>query len=213
MADTVADAVADTAAAADTLADTVGPSVVLASSSPRRRELLGRLGVAITVVSPDVDESERPGEAPPDYVRRVAIDKVTAVPAGPADLVVAADTTVDVDGMILAKPADLDDARRMLGLLSGRTHAVHTGVAVRRAGLVTAEVCTTLVTFVTLDDATIEWYLRRDDVADKAGAYALQEAGGALVERIEGSVSNVVGLPLTTVLTLARACGVELLVR
>lgn len=162
-------------------------------------------------MSPDVDESTRPGERPEEYVRRVALDKANAVKAGPWDLVIAADTTVDVDGSILAKPADLDDARRMLRLLSGRTHLVHTGVAVRRGDAVTAEVCTTAVSFAVLDEATIEWYVGRDDVLDKAGAYALQEAGAALVERVEGSVSNVVGLPLTTVVALARKSGVDLL--
>ena len=176
--------------------------LVLASGSPRRRELLALLGLPFDVVPVDVDESVPPGEMPRDLVRRLAIDKAgpLAVADLDADLVVlAADTTVDVAGEILGKPTDPDDARRMLRALSGRTHLVHTGVAVRRAGRTLHEVVTTIVSMTPLTDSSIEWYLATGEPMDKAGAYAIQGAGGAFVAGIEGSASNVVGLPLPTV--------------
>lgn len=189
-------------------------SLVLASASPRRQELLQRLGLEFTIVAADVDESERPGEAPADYVARVARDKAMAVVArlgmGATGrvAVLAADTTVDVDGEILAKPADDDDARRMLRRLSGRTHQVHTAVVgwtitgVHTVGVVTD------VTFAELPDSAIAWYLALGEHADKAGAYGMQGAGGALVERIVGSPSNVIGLPLAETVTILQRCGV-----
>ena len=114
----------------------------------------------------------------------------------------AADTVVDVDGEVLGKPLDADDARRMLRRLSGRSHRVHTGVAVRSAGHVEVEVVTTIVTFVPLTDETIDGYLATGEPFDKAGAYAIQGAGGTFVDAVRGSHSNVVGLPLTTVARL-----------
>jgi septum formation protein len=192
----------------------VNRSLVLASSSPRRQELLRGLGLEFTVVPADVDESRRRDEKALDYVERVARDKAMAVVAklgtsAAGNLVVlAADTTVDVDGEILGKPADKADARRMLRLISGRTHQVHTAVvAWRIAGLQEATV-TTEVTFVDLDEQTIDWYLATGEHRDKAGAYGMQGAAGALVERIEGSPSNVIGLPLAETVALLRACGV-----
>lgn len=185
--------------------------IVLASGSPRRRELLAQLGLQLTIVSPDVDESPLAGEAPVPYVRRLAIAKAHAVAAAPDVVVVAADTTVDLDGEILAKPADADDARRMLRRLSGATHQVHTGVALRLGERTVAETVTTSVTFAVLSDAVVDWYVGTGEPMDKAGAYAVQGAGGALVERVDGSVSNVVGLPLHAVVRLADALGVTLL--
>ncbi|HWM19233.1 MAG TPA: Maf family protein [Ilumatobacteraceae bacterium] len=187
--------------------------LVLASGSPRRRELLALLGLPFDVVAPDVDESVRRGEAPTDLVRRLAIDKVEAVEAagaieGPDVVVLAADTIVEVAGEILGKPADADDARRMLRALSARTHRVHTGVAVRRDGDRACEVVTTSVTMAMMSDAAIEWYLATGEPIDKAGAYAIQGAGGVFVAAIEGSASNVVGLPLTTVVELLGRYGV-----
>ena len=189
-------------------------SLVLASSSPRRQELLRGLGLEFTVVPADVDESRRRDEKALDYVERVARDKAMAVVAklgtsAAGNLVVlAADTTVDVDGEILGKPADEADARRMLRLLSGRTHQVHTAVvAWRIVGLREATV-TTDVTFVDLDEQTIDWYIATGEHRDKAGAYGMQGAAGALVERIEGSPTNVIGLPLAETVALLRACGV-----
>ncbi len=186
------------------------PVVVLASASPRRRELLAQLGVVFTMASPDVDETPLPGEGPVGYVHRLAIAKAFAVDAPPGALVVAADTTVDLGGEILGKPVDADDARSMLGRLSARTHRVHTGVALRRGEQLVAEVITTLVTFTSLTPALIEWYVSTGEPLDKAGAYAVQGAGGVLVQRVHGSVSNVVGLPLHSVARLAEQLGAPL---
>jgi septum formation protein len=122
--------------------------------------------------------------------------------------ILAADTTVDVDGRILAKPSDDDDARRMLELLSGRTHHVHTAVVGWRISGLHRATVTTDVTFATLTDAGIDWYLSTGEHRDKAGAYAMQGAGGALVERIVGSPTNVIGLPLAETVGVLRACGV-----
>jgi septum formation protein len=179
--------------------------LVLASGSPRRRELLALLGVPFDVVPPDVDETPHDGEPPVDLVRRLACAKVVAVDG---DLVLAADTIVELDGELLGKPADPDDARRMLRRLSARTHHVHTGVAVRVGERMDVEVVTTEVTFTALTAGAIDWYLATEEPLDKAGAYALQGAGGAFVERIDGSASNVVGLPLATVAALLGRVGV-----
>lgn len=181
--------------------------VILASSSPRRRDLLAALGVAFEVVSPDVDETRRPGEGAIAYVTRLALDKVAAVESPSAVLAIAADTTVEVDGQVLEKPVDADDARRMLRSLSGRTHRVHTAMALRFAGRVEREVVTTDVTFVALTPAAIDWYVATGEPMGKAGAYALQGAGGALVDRVDGSVTNVIGLPVAQLLALAARLG------
>jgi septum formation protein len=126
-------------------------------------------------------------------------------------LVIAADTTVDLGGEILAKPVDADDARAMLRRLSARTHRVHTGVALRLGDRTVAETITSLVTFTPLTAALIEWYVGTGEPLDKAGAYAVQGAGGVFVQRVQGSVSNVVGLPLHAVVRLAGDLGVVLL--
>jgi nucleoside triphosphate pyrophosphatase len=175
------------------------PGLVLASGSPRRRELLSQLGLSFTVVAPDVDETPLPGERAVELVRRLAVDKASAVAGDP---VLAADTTVEVDGEILGKPLDADDARRMLRRLSGRAHKVHTGVAVRAGDRLATDVTTTIVTFVALTPPVLQWYVDTGEPFDKAGAYAIQGTGGVLVEGIRGSVSNVVGLPLTSVARL-----------
>jgi septum formation protein len=186
-------------------------TVILASASPRRHELLTRIGVPFTVRAPDIDESPENGEMPVDYVRRVASAKAAAVAAATDELVIAADTTVDLEMQILGKPVDGRDAESMLRRLSGRTHRVHTGVTVRRNGQELAEVCTTLVTLVALDEAAIQWYVSTGEPMGKAGAYALQGAGAALVESVHGSVSNVIGLPMHVVIELCARTGVNLL--
>jgi septum formation protein len=187
--------------------------VVLASASPRRHELLTRIGVQFSVRPPDIDESPLDGEAPTEYVRRLASAKASAVNASPDELVIAADTTVDLDSHILGKPVDDSEAASMLRRLSARTHSVHTGVAVRHGAKELVEVCTTLVTFATLDEATIRWYISTGEPLDKAGSYALQGAGAVFVERVEGSVSNVVGLPMHVLVELAVVLGIDLLAR
>jgi septum formation protein len=186
--------------------------LVLASGSPRRRELLSGAGLRFAVRPADIDETPLPGETPTNYVRRLSIEKTDAsmksLLASPAEIVLAADTTVDVNGEILEKPLDADDAYRMLRMLSGRGHLVHTGVTVsvpvtaaRRSSTI---VVTTEVTFADLEDATIDWYLETGEAMDKAGAYGIQGAAGAFVEKINGSVTNVIGLPLAETLKLLR---------
>jgi septum formation protein len=179
--------------------------LVLASASPRRRELLAQLGLAFDVVPAEVDETPQPGERPLALVRRLAAAKALAVDGEP---VLGADTIVEVDGEILGKPTDETDARRMLRRLSARSHRVHTGVAVRCGDRVEVQSVTTIVTFVPLLPSAIDWYLGTGEPFDKAGAYAIQGAGGVFVEAVRGSVSNVVGLPLTTVAAMLHdVCG------
>jgi septum formation protein len=186
--------------------------LVLASGSPRRRELLTGAGLRFAVRRADIDETPLLDEAPANYVRRLAIEKADAccisLLANPSEIVLAADTTVDVNGEIFEKPLDADDAYRMLRMLSGRTHLVHTGVTVsvpiagvRRSSTI---VVTTEVTFADLEDAAIHWYLETGEAMDKAGAYGIQGAAAAFVEKIAGSVTNVIGLPLAETLTLLR---------
>ena len=183
------------------------PRLVLASSSPRRRRLLEGMGLRFSSVPPDIDETPRPGEVPRAYVERLAREKAAAVVADEGDVVIAADTTVACDGEILGKPVDPADAGRMLLLLSDRTHDVHTGVAVRPGGRISTRVVTTFVTMVPIGEADIAWYVGTGEPLDKAGAYALQGAGGLLVRSIEGSSSSVVGLPLAELAELLAASG------
>lgn len=191
-------------------------SLVLASGSPRRRELLALAGFAPRIVVPDVDESVLAGESPTDYVTRVAALKAVAVDVAEGEVVLAADTTVELDGEALAKPVDDDDARAMLARLAGRTHLVHTAVAARRRGARGAAptgpvdvgvLVTTAVTFVDLSVAQIDRYVASGEPLDKAGAYAIQGAAAAFVRRVEGSVTNVVGLPLAETVELLAELG------
>jgi septum formation protein len=171
--------------------------LVLASRSPRRIELLARLGIEPTVVPADIDETPLVGEDPIAYVERLARAKAIAVHERTgASHVLAADTTVDINGEILGQPVDESDMRRMLRLLSARTHRVHTGVAVISQQGITSQVVTSLVTFHPVTDETLEWYIASGEPHGKAGSYAIQGLGGTLVERIRGSMSNVIGLPL-----------------
>lgn len=187
------------------------PPLVLASASPRRRDLLASLGLDAVVDPAEIDESPLTGEQPCPYVARVARAKATAVARRHEGAVVlAADTTVDLDGEILAKPEGPDAARQMLRRLSGRTHRVHTAVAVRGAGRLDEDLITTLVTFVPVDDALLEWYVGTGEPFDKAGGYGIQGRGGVLVEQVRGSVSNVVGLPLAPTVALLARFGVTL---
>lgn len=175
------------------------PYVILASASPRRADLLTAAGVAFEVRTVDVDERPFDAETAVDYVVRVAVDKARACPASTDAVILAADTVVVVDGRILGKPADDADAARMLRLLSGRGHHVLTGVAVRRGERVAVEVDSTAVTFAPLSDTEIAWYVASREPRDKAGAYAVQGLASRFVERVEGSHSNVVGLPVARV--------------
>jgi septum formation protein len=192
-----------------------GLRLILASGSPRRRELLAGAGLVFDVRPAAIDESPQPFELPIEYVRRLSIEKAAASIGG-GEIVIAADTTVEVDAAILEKPIDSADAARMLRLLSGRTHHTHTGVTVAgpsgpagsnnssTSSTSSTIVVTTAVTFVELSDEMIDWYLATGEANDKAGAYGIQGAAAAFVERIDGSVTNVIGLPLAETLALLR---------
>lgn len=185
------------------------PVLTLASQSPRRRELLGALGFPLEVRPAHADETPHPGEGPAAYARRVAQEKARAV-AG--EVVLAADTTVAVDGEILGKPRDDADAARMLRRLSGRTHEVISAVCLRRPAvrLEFDAVTTTRVEVAALDERTIAWYVATGEPRDKAGAYAVQGLFGAFVRGVAGSVTGVIGLPLDETLALLRRAGYPL---
>ncbi len=186
--------------------------LLLASASPRRREMLERVGVALEVRPADVDEEPLPGEDPAAYVARIARDKAIAVKRRPGQWVLAADTTVTIDGLILAKAATPAEATDMLRRLAGRVHQVITAFTivgdapddapVHRDGSVASDVA-----FVDLDDAQIADYVASGEWRGKAGAYAIQGIGAALVREVRGSVTNVIGLPLVEVLEALRAVG------
>ncbi|HLL51928.1 MAG TPA: Maf family protein [Myxococcaceae bacterium] len=184
--------------------------LVLASSSPRRRELLSSLGLTFEVKGADIDEAVRPGESPPAYVERLAREKAAAVAAKyPGAAVLAADTSVVLEEEILGKPKDVADAERMLAALSGRGHSVLTGIAV--AGpLERSRVIGTEVRFRPLSPEEIAWYARTGEPLDKAGAYAIQGIAGAFISEIRGSPSNVVGLPLWETVELLQRAGVRM---
>jgi septum formation protein len=185
--------------------------LVLASASPRRLELLVRLGLSAEVVPADVDESRTDGEAAEAYVERVAASKAHVV-AGlrPRAVVLAADTAVVLDGVPLGKPADPDDALVMLTRLSGRVHEVLTAVTVIDGnGSVRAGTAATSVTMAASTRAELQWYVGTGEPLDKAGSYGLQGAGAALVERIDGDPTTVIGLPLRLSVQLLRAAGVR----
>lgn len=188
------------------------PALVLASSSPRRRELLGGLGLVFAVRAPDVDETLLPGEAPTAHVLRLARAKAEAI-AHPGELVLGADTVVVLDGEVFGKPAGPPEARRMLARLSGREHEVLTGVAVHDpdSGSTVTALESSRVRFAVLDEARIVWYVGTGEPLDRAGAYAIQGLGALLVEAVVGNYANVVGLPLPLVERLVRQAGYDLL--
>ena len=197
--------------------------IYLASRSPRRRELLSQIGVRFelllfregTRADPDTDETVHPGEQPDEYVRRVALAKARAawqrilMRRGLRRMpVLAADTTVALAGEILAKPADRADAERMLRLLSGTRHRVLTAVAIGMEQRFEVAVSESWVTFGALDDARIQAYAQSGEPHDKAGGYAIQGRAAAFVERLEGSYTGVMGLPLYETANLLRLFGV-----
>lgn len=188
--------------------------IVLASTSPRRAELLKQIGVEFELASGNVQERPHPDEAPADYITRLARAKVIAVARErETGLIIGADTVVVLDGQLLGKPTDEADADRMLRSLSGRWHAVMTGVAVYDAATKQelADFDKTLVRFARLTNQEIEWYVRTGEPMDKAGAYGIQGLGGLFVDEIAGNYYNVVGLPLPLVYRLARRLGYSLL--
>jgi len=186
--------------------DELDAPLILASSSPRRRDLLAAAGIAFDVVPVDLDETRAPGESPHDYVRRLAIEKTTnAAARHPGRLVLGADTAVVIGDEVLGKPVDAADAARMLRQLSGREHEVLTGVALARGRDVEASVCRTVVWMDALSETDIADYLATREPMDKAGAYGIQGWASRFIPRIDGSYGNVVGLPMTVVMDLLRA--------
>lgn len=182
--------------------------LILASGSPRRRDLLRGLGLDIVVRPVDIDESPFPDEKAEPYVRRLAESKARAQ-GEPGELILAADTVVAVDGDLLGKPQDEAEARSMLGRLSGRSHEVLTGVALWQPAddRLETEVVSTEVFFHPMSESEIAWYVSTGEPMDKAGAYAVQGLAAVFVERLDGNYSNVVGLPLPTVYRLLQAFG------
>lgn len=179
------------------------PEIILASGSPRRSEILTSVGWKFTKDVPDIDESVIDGESPADYVERLAVGKASVIAEKhPGAVVLGADTTVVIDDMIIGKPVDLDDARKMIAMLSGRWHDVLTGVAVASDDGVRSGVQTTSVKFAEMTDAEIEFLAVKGDPLDKAGAYAVQAQAALFIEGIKGDYWNVVGLPISLVYQL-----------
>lgn len=185
-------------------------TIILASSSPRRAELLKTIGVEFEIAPSDIPERLHADEAPPDYIIRLARAKVIAVARRhESGLVIGADTIVVLDGRVLGKPENGEDAEQMLRQLSGRWHAVMTGVALydiatRRE---VADYDKTLVRFAQLTDKEIEWYISSGEPMDKAGAYGIQGLGSLFIEEVAGNYFNVVGLPIPLIYRLARRLG------
>lgn len=193
-----------------TLSASSSVPLILASASPRRRELLSQLGIPFEVVVADVTEHEDPSTEPRQMVAHNAALKADWVAARhPAALVLGADTTVFIDNRVLNKPADLAEARAMLRRLSGRTHTVYTGVAVRRQqdGLRRDEGVASEVTFKAFDDAVIDRYFEIVNPLDKAGAYGIQEGRELIIAGWKGSFSNIMGLPMETTKQILTECG------
>ncbi len=181
------------------------PKLILASGSPRRAELFRQAGLNFKIIVPNVDEAPLPGEAPDQFVCRTAREKAESLPAG--DVVILAADTAVVDGnRILGKPADAEEAAKMLRSLSGRTHEVMTGVCLRFPDRTECFHTETRVTFRTLSETEIDDYVATGEPMDKAGAYAIQGGAAKMVRRIEGSYSNVVGLPLCEVIERLEEC-------
>ncbi|MDE2422014.1 MAG: septum formation inhibitor Maf [Gammaproteobacteria bacterium] len=181
--------------------------VVLASTSPRRKELLEQIGVQFTTTAIDIDESVITGETPSEYVVRLAREKALTAVSNFSEqtVIIAADTTVTIDGHILGKPVNREDAFAMWELLSGRTHQVMTGVAVAFLGQVQTAIVQTDVEFLSLTHEQMQNYWDSGEPIGKAGGYAIQGLGAVFVPRIQGSYSNVVGLPLVETVALITA--------
>ncbi|MHA7889327.1 Maf family protein [Roseicyclus sp.] len=190
----------------DTL--TQRPRLILGSGSPRRLELLAVLGITPDAVTPpDIDETPRKAELPRDYCARIAAEKLAAIPAGPEDIALCADTTVALGRRILGKPADEEEARRFLDLLSGRRHRVYTALAVKRGDKTWARVTESRVRMKRLSESEREGYLATGDWQGKAGGYSIQGPAGAFIPWISGSHSAIVGLPLAEAAQLLTAAG------
>lgn len=184
--------------------------IILASSSPRRRQLLDLVGIEHEVKPADIDETLLPGEVPEAHAERLARGKAEAIAATDADaLVIGADTIVVIDSVVLGKPRDVLDAGRMLGILSGRAHTVMTAVAVSYQGHTVSDVEGVDVTFMPLDEDEIRRYVATGEPMDKAGAYGIQGYGATIVRRIDGDYFAVMGLSLVRLVALMRQAGVS----
>lgn len=193
-------------------ASAIVPELVLASASPRRRDLLARIGVVpARIVAPGIDETPLRHERPHDYVRRIAAGKAAAVARAPGEVVLAADTIIAVGRRILGKPGDAAEQRAMLALLSGRRHHCLSAVAVIDAdGRLRERLCDTMVSFMPLSPAGIDSYVASGEGMGKAGGYAIQGRAEAWVRRIDGSWSGVVGLPLFETRAMLATAGIAL---
>lgn len=185
--------------------------IILASQSPRRRELLAKLGLPFTVQAVRADETMDPGLDPRQEVARVSRVKAMAAQAGPEDVVIAADTIVVCQGRILGKPRDKAQAADMLAMLSGRDHQVMTGYTLRRGSQVITGTEVSHIFFRPLDPAEIRAYVETGEPMDKAGAYGIQGLGSLLVEKIDGDFFNVMGLPVCRLNQMLRSLGIDIL--
>jgi septum formation protein len=188
------------------------PKFILASSSPRRRELLASIGIDFEVIPSDVPEIHAEGEAPEEYVARLSRDKAQRIATQhPSRWVIAADTTVLLGDQLLEKPADRIDAERMLATIAGKTHVVYTGVTLQNVERDYREtrVAESEVRMLPLSGEEIAWYVRTGEPLDKAGAYAVQGVGAMFIDSIHGSYTNVVGLPLATLFLMLRKAGID----
>jgi septum formation protein len=184
--------------------------ILLASASPRRRDLLRAAGIPFEVDAPIVDETRRPTEGAEAYVERMARDKATAaVVRHPARVVLAADTIVVIGERVLGKPVDAADATAMLRALSGQSHVVMTAVAVARDGVMRAAIDRTTVRMRRIDDDEIAAYVSTGEPLDKAGAYAIQGGAQAFIERVDGALDTVIGLPVGRARALLHEAGVQ----
>ena len=185
---------------------------ILASASPRRRELLASIRMEFDVIPSHIPEERGADEAPHDYVGRLSREKAEAIAAQHPDRwIIAADTTVVVDDDVLEKPADAADARRMLAAISGRSHVVFTGVTLRNASrdYLATEVTESKVTVLPLSEDDIARYVQTGEPMDKAGAYAVQGIGALFIDAVDGSYTNVVGLPIATLFRMLRGAGLD----
>ena len=184
-------------------------NLILASGSPRRSEILSAVGWEFTKQVPDIDETEIRGETPDDYVLRLAKKKAEIIADKHAgSIVLGADTTVVIDGKIIGKPADLDDARCMIEMLSGKEHEVLTGIAIVVGGKTVSGIQRTLVKFAEMNKDEIEFLATEGEPLDKAGGYAVQAQAALFIEYIDGDYWNVVGLPISLVYRLMTECGI-----
>ncbi len=181
--------------------------LILASQSPRRKEILTAAGIPFCVRVANVVEQRFENEAPEEYVRRLARQKAEAVGCDPGDIVLGADTVVVLDHHVLEKPQDDDDARRMLRMLSGRDHEVYTGICLRSGKEQRLDVAVTRVRFAQLSEAEIATYIASGEPMDKAGGYAIQGLASKFIDRIEGCYFNVVGLPVALVYRYLKELG------